>query len=119
MLSLRRLITRPGSRLVLPVFKKPGNAATRYSAPFSTSTVSQSQRTKFINALVEENGPGSLCQIEGEGGLMVDNKSIEIDTALLLETLRNMQSYRRLTPNDSSTSRPNRNYNGASFYVIG
>jgi len=49
---------------------------------------------------------------------MVDYKSIEIDTALLLETLRNMQSYRRLTPNDSSTFRPNRNYIGPSFYVI-
>jgi hypothetical protein len=40
---------------------------------------------------------------------MLDYKSIEIDTALLLETLRNIQSYRRLTPNDSSTFRPNRN----------
>ena len=37
---------------------------------------------------------------------MVDYKSIEIDTALLLETLRNMQSYRTLTSNDSSMSFP-------------
>jgi hypothetical protein len=82
MLSLRRLITRPGPRLALPVLKSTGNAVTRYSKAFSTSNPSQSQRTKYINALVEENGPGELYQVEGGGGLKVDYKSIEIDTAL-------------------------------------
>jgi hypothetical protein len=94
--------------LASPVLKNPGNAVMRYSNPFSTSSVHGSQRTKYINALVEENGPGKLYQVVGGGGLMLDYKSIEIDTALLLETLRNMQSYRRLTPNDTSTFKLNR-----------
>jgi hypothetical protein len=120
MLSLRRLITRSTPlRLASPVLKTPGNAVTRYSNPFSTSIVSRSQRTKYINALVEENGPGKPYQVKERVGLMVDYKSIEIDTALLLETLRNMQSYRRLTPNDSSTSKPNRNYIGPLFWFDG
>jgi hypothetical protein len=37
---------------------------------------------------------------------MVDYRNIQIDTAILLDTLRNMQSYRRLTPNDSSMYLP-------------
>jgi serine kinase of HPr protein (carbohydrate metabolism regulator) len=89
------------------VLKTQGNAVTRYSNLFSTASICGSQRTKYINALVEENGPGKLYQVKEGSGLMVDYKSIEIDTALLLETLRNMQSYRRLTPNDSSTSKLN------------
>jgi len=37
-----------------------------------------------------------------EDSLVSDYGDVQIDTAVLLETLRNMQSYRHLTPNDSS-----------------
>lgn len=37
-----------------------------------------------------------------EDSLVTDYRDVQIDSAVLLETLRNMQSYRHLTPNDSS-----------------
>jgi hypothetical protein len=108
MSSLRRLITRPVlARSGLSSLKNPnlGNGVKGYSKPFSSTAIWQSQRTKFINALVAENGPGtSTLYPRYKTDVGVDYKSIELDTALLLETLRNMKSYRNLTPNDSSMS---------------
>ena len=106
MLSLGRLIARQAlPRQTQPILTTPGNAVMRYSNPFSTSSIRASQRTKYINALIQDNGPGTSFPTVFGDWRDVDYKSIEIDTALLLETLRNMQSYRRLTPNDSSTSK--------------
>lgn len=62
MISIRRLVTRQTlARVGLITFKNPrvGNGVGSYSRSFSTSPTPQSQRTRFINALIEENGPGT------------------------------------------------------------
>lgn len=66
MLLLGKFIGRqafPG--LAQPIHNTPGRAVTRYSSRFSTSSIRVSQRTKYINALIEENGPGASYRLEG------------------------------------------------------
>lgn len=65
MASLRLPMARPAlvfarSTMPIPRISNLVVGVGRYSRPILTSSPLQSQRTKFINALIDENGPGKL-----------------------------------------------------------